>query len=69
MTAAQQGDQGLLDNLVLTKDDFADAGTHKTEAAAERIHLGDDIGGCGVDGCRRRQELTILFQALRQMRT
>jgi hypothetical protein len=40
----------LLDDVALTKDDFADADPHKAEAAAESIDLGNEIGGGGVDG-------------------
>jgi len=33
MAAAQQRDQGLLDDLVLAKDDLADPGAGEAEAA------------------------------------
>jgi hypothetical protein len=52
MPAAQQGDQGLLDHLTLTKDDFADPLTHEAEAAAERLDFVHEIGGGCIDGCR-----------------
>ena len=43
--AAQQGDQGLLDHLALTKDDFADPLADEAQASAQRFDLGNEIGG------------------------
>ena len=41
MPAAQEGDQGLLDHLALTKDDFADALADEAEAAPKRSDFGN----------------------------
>ena len=64
MAAAQQGDQGLLDNLLLAKDDFADPGAHQAEAPPQRLDFGNEIGGGGVYRCGGGQKLRSLFQTL-----
>ena len=45
VSAAQQGDQGLLDHLALTEDDFADPLADEAQAPAQRFDLGDEICG------------------------
>ena len=60
--AAQQGDQGLLDHLALTKDDFADPLADEAEASAQRFDFGDEIGRGGVDGCSGGQADRFLFK-------
>ena len=68
VSAAQEGDQGLLDHFALTKDDFADALADEAQASAQRFDLGDEIGGGGVDGCGGIQAVRSLFRALQQVR-
>ena len=59
---AQQGDQSLLDNLALTKDDFADPLADEAQAAAQGFNLGNEISGGRVDGCGRFQAVRSLFK-------
>jgi hypothetical protein len=54
----------LLDNLMLTKDDLADAGANQAEAAAQRLDLSDEVGGAGVDGSGGRQRRGSSFKRL-----
>jgi len=62
VSPAQQGDQGLLDHLALTKDDFADPLANETQAPAQRFNLGDEICGGRVDGCGKIQAVRSLFK-------
>ena len=50
VAAGEQGDQRLLDHLVLAEDDAADLRAHCGDAGAERLDLGDE------SRCRRRAE-------------
>jgi hypothetical protein len=56
MTAREQRDQSLLDDLALTEDDFADPVAHKAQPLAESLDLGHEIRWTGaalgsVEGC------------------
>ena len=50
MPAAQQRDQGLLDHFALAENDLADAFADEMQPLAERLDLGDEIPGRGIDG-------------------
>jgi hypothetical protein len=62
VSPAQQGDQGLLDHLPLTKDDFADPLADEAQAPAQRFNLGNEICGGHVDGCGGIQAVRSLFK-------
>jgi 8-oxo-dGTP pyrophosphatase MutT (NUDIX family) len=62
VAAAQERDQGLLDDLALAKDDGTDAPTDQVESAAQGFDSGDQIVRGGVDRCGRRQALRPLFE-------
>src|SRR5207237_3966468 len=56
VSARQQRDQGLLDDLALAENDLADPVADKTQPLAESLDLGDEIRGTGaalggVEGC------------------
>ena len=42
MAAAEEGDQGLVHNLLLAEDDPADRRAHRPDAVAERLYLVQD---------------------------
>jgi hypothetical protein len=45
VAAGKEGDQSLVDNLVLAEDDPADALAHQRKTAAEGVDLGQELAG------------------------